>query len=178
MFLKRIAVVVYVVGIICLLCSCSWFETKDDLELTKEEIQSVNHQQYKNVSGSGIDAIQTLSLYTIDGVNEQLVPLKVPMESSRITPELIVDKVVENLDEKIVITEIEVEKKYIYVTFSDAYAPVQKCSKEFETLVLDCISNSLLDNVPYVDKVAFRSGSGNYHSNNYDFGEDEVYSSR
>ena len=144
----------------------------------KEDIQSVSHKQYTDVSGSSVDAIQILSLYSIDGVNEQLIPLKVPMESSRITPELIVDKVIENLDEKIVITEMEVEKKRIYVTFSDAYAPVKKCSKKFETLVLDCISNSLLDNVSYVDEVVFRSSTGNYHSNNYEFGEDEVYSSR
>lgn len=177
----------YTVGISCLFftcvvgmfTACGLFETEDDLELTQEEIQAINYQQsYANVSGSGVNALQTVSLYTIDGINEQLVPLKVPLESSRVTPELIVDKVIENLDEKIVVTEIEVEKQCIYVTFSNEYAPLRKCSENFETLILDCISNSLLDNVPYIEEVVFRSETGAYHSENYEFGEEEVYSSR
>lgn len=176
--MKKIGLIVYVVGMLCFITACGLFETEDDLELTQEDIQSVNHQDYGNVTGSSVNAVRTVSLYTIDGIEEQLVPLKVPIGSSRITPELIVDKVIENLDERIVVTEIEVEKKRIYVTFSNEYAPIRKCSQEFETLILDCISNSLLDNIPYVEEVVFRSETGAYHSDNYEFGEDEVYSSR
>ncbi len=70
------------------------------------------------------------------------------------------------------------EKSRIYVSFSDEYPPIKKCSETFETLILDCVSNSLLDNLSYVDEVVFRAEKGAYHSSNYTFEPDEVYSTK
>lgn len=163
---------------VCLF-GCSLWNGEDDMELTPEELESVNHTTPELSSGSGVSAIQTLQIYTIDSGEEQLVPLKVPLDADRVTPEFIMDKVLENIDEKIVVTEINVEKSRIYVSFSDESAPLQKkCSETFETLILDCISNSLLDNLSYVDEVVFRSEKGAYHSQNYSFEMDEVYSTK
>lgn len=167
-------------GVMMALClfGCSVWDGEDDMELTPEELEPVNHEVPKLSSGSGVSAIQTLQIYTVDSGEEQLVPLKVPLDADRVTPEFILDKVLENMDEKIVVTEINVEKSRIYVSFSEESAPLKKCSETFETLILDCISNSLLDNLSYVDEVVFRAEKGAYHSENYSFGLDEVYSTK
>ena len=167
-------------GVMMALClfGCSVWGGEDDMELTPEELESVNHTMPNVSSGSGVSAIQTLQIYTIDSGEEQLVPLKVPLDVNRVTPEFIMDKVLENMDEKIVVTEINVEKPRIYVSFSDESAPLRKCSKTFETLILDCISNSLLDNLSYVDEIVFRAEKGAYQSQNYSFEPDEVYSTK
>lgn len=177
--LKKFIFFAYVVMLAFGLLGCSFFDgEEEDIELTQEEIESANHVVSGSVSGTGVSAIQTLQIYTIDSIEEELVPLKVPMDSDRITPELVMNKVLENIDETVDVTEIEVEKTRVYVSFSEKYPPIQKCTKKFETLILDCISNSLLDNISYVDQVIFRSENGAYHSQNYTFESDEVYSSK
>lgn len=175
--MKKWIVFVYAAIVASFLFGCSYFEEEDNTELTQEEITSSGHTTVESVSGGSVSGTKTLLIYTIDG-GRRLAPLKVPITSANITPGLTVDKVLENIDEQIVVTEIEVVKKRIYIYFSDEYAPIQKCSKKFETLILDCISNSLLDNIPYVDEVVFRSEKGAYHSENFTFEMDEVYSSK
>lgn len=177
--MKKIIPVIY--GIILMFClaGCGVFENVDDMELTQEEIQEANHSKEPAVVSKGsVEKVEVLSLYTIDPIEEQLMPLKVPIKTDRITPELILDEVLANIDEKVVVTEFEIEDECIYITFSKDYAPVKKCSKKFETLILDCISNSLLDNISYIEEVAFRSEDGSYRSDNFSFGEDEVYSAK
>lgn len=176
--MKKIMFFAYVVMLAFIVSGCSFLSDGDDIELTKEEIESANHTVQQSVSGNGISAIQTLQIYTIDSIEEELVPLKVPLDSENVTPELVMNKVLENMDETVAVTEIEVEKSCVYVSFSEEHAPISKCTKTFETLILDCISNSLLDNLPYVDQVVFRAENGAYHSQNYTFELDEVYSSK
>ncbi len=149
-----------------------------EMELTEEEIQSAGQSPIPVVSGSSVSKIKTISIYTVDMIEEQLVPVKLRMSSERITPEYIVEEVLSNLDEKVEVTEITVNGKRLYVTFDDKYAPISKCSPAFETLILDCISNSLLDNISYIDEVVFRGPDGAYQSGNFSFEEDEVYSSK
>lgn len=176
--MKKILRFIYVMVIVFCLSGCSFFEydADSDMELTQEDISLVkNSVASVAVSGESASAIKTVSIYTIDSIEEELIPLKVPISTDRITPEFILDEVLSNIDEKVEVTEIEVENSCIYVSFNRDYAPIKKCSKKFETLILDCISNSLLDNIPYIHKVVFRCGDGAYHSDNFDFEEDEVY---
>ncbi len=149
-----------------------------EMELTKEEIESAGQSPIPVVSGSSINKIETISIYTVDSIEEQLVPVKIRTSSERITPEYIVEEVLSNLDEKVEVIEILVDGGRVYVTFDDRYAPVSKCSETFEVLILDCISNSLLDNISYIEEVVFRCPDGAYQSENFSFGEKEVYSSK
>lgn len=178
-FVKKIIYFLCCVIFIFSLSGCSFFQGNDDTELTQDEIESASkHTVLQSVSGSGVSSIDTILIYTIDDIEGQLVPLKVAVASERVTPELIVNEVLDNIDEKVVVTEIETVKKRIYISFSEEHVPIKKCSEKYETLILDCISNSLLDNIPYVNKVVFRSENGAYHSSNFTFGMDEVYSSK
>lgn len=177
--MRKITYFLMALVIILNLSGCSfWENTVDDMELTEEDLQSAVQSDIPVASGGSASGIQTLSIYTVDSIDETLVPLKIPMNTDRVTPAFIVDEVIRNLDEKIEVTEIEEEKSRIYVTFNSDYAPVKKCSAEFETLILDCISNSLLDNISYIDEVVFRCEDGTYHSDNFIFEQDEIYSSK
>ena len=178
--MKRALYLLFVVMLAFGLTGCDFpGQEEDDLELTEEDIRSAaDNNSALSASGGSVSAIKTLSIYTIDGIEETLVPLNVPISTDRITPEFVLDEVLRNLDEKVEVTEIDIEKARIYVTFNSDYAPVKKCSKEYETLLLDCISNSLLDNISYIDEVVFRCDKGAYQSDNFHFEEDEVYSSK
>lgn len=177
--MKKITHFLMALVVVLSLSGCVFFETaEDDMELTAEDLQSADQSAVPAASGGSASGIQTLSIYTVDSIDEALVPLKIPMNTDRITPAFIVDEVIRNMDEKIDVTEIEVEKSRIYVTFNSEYAPIKKCSEEFETLILDCISNSLLDNISYINEVVFQCEDGAYHSDNFTFEKDEIYSSK
>lgn len=150
----------------------------EEMELTKEDMESLDSTPVPSVDASRTDEIETISIYTVDSVEEQLVPLKVMVSSERITPEYIVEEVIRNLDEKVEVTEIQVKDNRVYVMFHESYVPVSGCSKVFEELILDCISNSLLDNIPYIEEVVFQCSDRAYQSDNFSFGEEEVYRSK
>lgn len=177
--MKR-AILVFSILMICFtFAGCDlWKSGADDTELTDEDLRLVSEEPVAATSGNSVQVIQTLSIYTIDSISESLVPLKVPITVKNITPGFVMDEVIKNLDEKIEVTEIKVEKSRIYITFNDLYVPIKKCSRKFETLLLDCVSNSLLDNLNYIDEVVFYSGDEEYRSDNYHFKKNEVYSSR
>lgn len=177
--MKRVVHFLFVVMLAFCLTGCSFSGPgEEDLELTEEDIRSAADNGTLAASGASVSEIKILSIYTIDGIEDTLVPLNVPISTNRVTPEFVLDEVLRNLDEKVEVTEIEIEKARIYVTFNSDYAPVKNCSEEYETLILDCVSNSLLDNISYIDEVVFRCDTGAYQSDNFHFEEDEVYSSK
>lgn len=150
----------------------------EDMELTQEDMESLDSTPIPSVVVNRNNEIETISIYTVDSLEEQLVPLKVMVSSERITPEYIVEEVIRNLDEKVEVTEIQVKDNRVYVMFHESYVPVSGCSKVFEELILDCISNSLLDNIPYIEEVVFRCSDRAYQSANFSFGKEEVYRSK
>ncbi|MGN1206544.1 MAG: hypothetical protein ACI4SQ_06105 [Eubacterium sp.] len=162
------------------LCSCSIFPYEDssDLDLTQEEIDSVQNATPTAISTPKKRTIKTISIYTVDTISEELMPITVPLYNNEITPAFITDEVINNLEDTIKVTELTVERKQLFVTLDSNYAPIKNCSRKYETLVLDCLANSLLDNLSYVDDVIFRSDTGAYHSANYDFEINEVYRSK
>lgn len=178
--MKRWFPCAYLLLVAVLLCSCSLLPYNDssDLDLTQEEIDSVQNSTPAAISTPKKRNIKTISIYTVDAVNEELMPISVPLYDNDITPAFITDEVINNLEDTIKVTELEVEKGQIFVTLDSHYAPVYNCSKKYETLVLDCLANSLLDNLSYVEDVIFRCDTGAYHSQNYDFKINEVYRSK
>ncbi len=159
--------------------ACGFVQNEyDEMELTEEDIRSVQQSPIPVATANVISDIETISIYTIDTMEYELVPVKVRVNSEYITPQYIMEEVLRNLEAKVEVVEIGVENKKMIVTFSDQYAPIVGCSARFETLLLDCISSSLLDNISYIDEVIFRCPDGAYKSEHFSFGEDEVYSSK
>ncbi|MCH5264982.1 MAG: hypothetical protein J1F02_03720 [Lachnospiraceae bacterium] len=124
--------------------------------------------------------MKTLTIYSIDSDNMTLIPVSVKKEEQKITAWYIASLVLENLNkDDIEVTVVEKKKKKVYVSFSTHGKPVQNCNKEMETLILDCFSNSILDNVKGCDQVIFRcDGNKEYRSSQYSFGLEEAYASK
>lgn len=174
---KKMRYLLLVFAYIFLLNGCV-LDIGDEMELTKEDYDVAQNTQNHSLTGQKVEKVETITIYSIDYGQEELIPLKTQIDANRITPEFIMDEVVRNQDEKIEVTEIELKKSCLYVTFNSQYAPIKKCSEKVETLILDCISNSIMDNLNYVDSIVFRTDQGAYRSANYSFGYEEVYSSK
>lgn len=123
--------------------------------------------------------MKTLTIYSIDSDTMSIVPVSVRKDGNRISAEYILSLVMDNLSEN-QISEPVVEKKgkRLFVSFSATGEPVQGCDKKMEHLILECFSNSLLDNLKDCSEIVFRVEGKAYKSKNLKFGLNEVYASK
>lgn len=122
--------------------------------------------------------IETLAIYSINSDNMTLIPVSVKKGPQELSPSYVAGLVQENLNEKdIVIMDIQQKGKKVIVSFDPEGKPVKNCSAKMETLILEAFANSLLDNVKNCTQVIFRCGEGEYKSNQYSFGKNEVFAS-
>lgn len=122
-----------------------------------------------------------LPIYTIndDGALEPVTAL-VP-EGSDITPQLVVDKVVESLADQFITIGIESvtqENEAVIVSFKKDQAPYVNMGSEYEANILNSFAQSLIDNIDSVKKVIFRVEGKAYESGSYAYGIDEPYMSQ
>lgn len=98
--------------------------------------------------------METLTIYSIDSDSMSLVPSVVKKQKQTYTAEYITYLVTQNLeDDDIRIDHVKQNKNTVVVSFSPDGKPVTGCSKEMETLILNCLAGSLLDNVPECEKI-------------------------
>lgn len=122
--------------------------------------------------------METLTIYSIDSDSMSLVPTVVKKQKKTCSAEYITYLVVQNLDDdEIKIDHVEQEKNTVIVSFSSKGKPVAGCSKKMETLVLNCLASSLLDNVPACEKIIYRCEDGAYKSEHRTFKRNEIYAS-
>lgn len=120
--------------------------------------------------------METLTIYSIDSDSMSLIPVVVKKQKQTYSAEYITYLVTQNLDdEDIQIDYVEQEKKSVIVSFSSKGKPITGCSKKMETLILNCLASSLLDNVPNCNKVIYRCEGRAYKSENRTFKRNEVY---
>lgn len=128
---------------------------------------------------TAISKRDTITIYSIDPDTMTLVPVQVPVDEAGITPERIRTLVVDNLNEHdIVSPSLEKKGKKMIISFSSRGEPVQDCDKEMEHLILECFSNSFLDNLEEYNDIIFRVEGKPYKSPNLRFKKNEVYTSR
>ena len=97
---------------------------------------------------------------------------------AEITPQLIVEKVVDSLEDAsflVGIDEVTTSDETIIVSFEKELAPVSDVDKQIETEILDVVAQSLLDNLEGYSKVVFRVMGEAYQSNHRTLGIDQVY---
>jgi hypothetical protein len=123
-----------------------------------------------------------LPIYTVDAEKGEIVPVTAVIpESSEVTPDLIVDNVVQSLaDQSITISIHDVTTKddAIIVNFSKENPPYKDMGSPYETAILDAIAQSLIDNLDSYNKVIYHVDGGAYVSGVYEFGIDEEYFTR
>lgn len=123
--------------------------------------------------------MKTLTIYSIDSDTMSIIPVSIRKGSKRISAEYIVSLVMDNLSEnQISMPAMSKKGKCLFVSFSSTGEPVQGCDKKMEHLILECFSNSLLDNLKDCSKIVFRVEGKAYKSKNYKFDLNEVYASK
>jgi len=119
-------------------------------------------------------------IYTINQNTQEVesVVALVP-ENSELTPELIVDLVIDSFDERLItvgVDKVTTDKDTVIVSFLNDYAPLINVGSGVETTILDAIAQSLVDNLKdEYPKVIFRVEGKEYSSGHYLFGLNEVY---
>ena len=162
--------------VICLvLCSALIFgcEQKAEPTQTPSAVTATKEPQF-----------ETITVFSIDTANMQLVPNRVKKNEENDSPEYICDLVLDNLDDdSIKISEVKLTKTKsdddtAVVIFNAGGKPLKDCDEDMEYLILDCFANTILDNVSGGHNVVFRSTAGAYKSENIEFGENEAYASK
>lgn len=95
-----------------------------------------------------------------------------------VTPELIVEKVVEAMADQSIIVGIQsvsTKDQTVIVNFFKDKAPVADNGSGYEASILDAIAQSLVDNLEDYSKVIFRVEGEAYVSGHIELGIDEVY---
>lgn len=126
-----------------------------------------------------LDNMQELSIYSIDKQTAEKISITAMVRADKeLTPQIIVDKVVESMaDETFVIgiDSVKTSDDTIIVSFKDDQPPVTNVGSGVEADILDAIAQSLLDNLPDYHKVIYRIMDGPYETGHFMFGVDTVY---
>lgn len=125
------------------------------------------------------ERIETITIYSINSDTMTLIPVSVrKTNGGQLTAQSITNLVQSGLnDDRIQVDEVIVQNEKVIVSFSSKGRPIRDCNKKMETLILECFSNSLLDNVKGCKKVIFRCDGKEYRSSQYKFTLNEVYAS-
>lgn len=130
---------------------------------------------------SNIQPTQSIELpvYTvnIDTGNIEAETALIPV-GTKLTPELIVDKVVESMADRSIevgIENVSHEGDSIIVSFYKDKAPLGQIGAVYEAAILDAIAQSLMDNLKEYKKVIYRAEGEAYISGHFEFGLNDVY---
>ncbi len=120
-----------------------------------------------------------LQLFTVnvDSGDIEAVTALVPADAE-ITPELIVDKVVESMIDRSIevgIESVTMEGDAVIVSFYKGKAPLNEMGSGYEGAILDAIAQSLIDNLDKYKKVIYRAEGGAYVSGHNELGINEIY---
>lgn len=121
-----------------------------------------------------------LQIYTIneDTGDIEAATALVP-EGTEITPELIVNNVIESLADKSInigVEKVSTQGKAVIVSFYSDQPPLTEVGAGIEAGILDAIAQSLTDNnLKDYNQVIYRVEGKAYVSDHFDLGIDEVY---
>jgi hypothetical protein len=120
-----------------------------------------------------------LPLFTVnvDTGEIEAVTALVPADTE-ITPDLIVEKVIESMADRsleVGIEAVSTEGKAVIVSFYKDKAPLSEMGSGYEAAILDAIAQSLIDNLEDYNKVIYRAEGEAYTSGHFEFDINDVY---
>lgn len=119
-----------------------------------------------------------LLIYTVN-IDSNLEPITALVPADKeITPELVVDAVVDALADQSLIIGIEnvtTEDDTVIVSFYSDKAPLYNTGSGFESAILNAFAQSLTENLDNIHKVIYRVEGGAYSSGHIELDIDEVY---
>lgn len=118
-----------------------------------------------------------LKIYSINE-NGEILPVTALISATEVTPWLIVDEVINSMEDAsyyIKIDTITTDENTVIVSFSSETPPSTGVSEKVETVILDALAQSLLDNLDDYYYVIYQVNSGAYQSEFKSFPIDYIY---
>lgn len=123
-----------------------------------------------------------LPLYTVNADSGEIEAVTASiMKGTEITPQLIVDTVVESLADQsieIKVKDVTTKDDAIIVDFDKNKTPSKNMGSGYEGAILDAIAQSLMDNLEDYNKVIYRIDGEAYVSGAFEYGIDEAHFER
>ncbi len=122
-----------------------------------------------------------LMIYVVNGDGELETRTALVSEEIDITPEIVVDTVVESMADNSIIVGIQdviSEDDIIIVNFYSDKAPLTNVGSGIEMGILNAIAQSLLDNLDDYNKIIYRAEGEAYSSGHIELDIDEIYMER
>lgn len=127
-------------------------------------------------------ANKELPIYAIDiDTGEMISVISMISENIDVTPELIVDKVVDAMEDLSVfigIYGVDTEEDIVIVKFISDMPPVNNVGAGIEGSILNAIAQSLIDNLDDYNKVIFRIENEAYATGHIELGFNEIFLSK
>ncbi|MDD5936621.1 MAG: hypothetical protein PUC65_13845 [Clostridiales bacterium] len=146
---------------------------------TETPTPSITYETNKNITFDGLNEQTELSIYSIDSQSSQVISITAMVDGEeKITPQIIVDKVVEAMGDVAVtigIDSVTTKDSAVIVSFQEDQPPVTDVDSSIEKEILDAIAQSLIDNLPEYNKVIYRVMGKAYTSDHITMGLDEIY---
>lgn len=135
----------------------------------------------ENVSAEPVQ-VRILQIYTMNALSlePEAVSVLIPQDTE-LTPEFIVDTVIDTLEDQgytIEVESVETQEDAVIVNFYKDQPPSSGFGSSAESAVLDVFAQSLVDNLEDYSKVIYRLEGEAYSSGHYEFGPDQVYLER
>ena len=189
----RFVICITVILMLVLLCLFTCSAEKEDEEKNQQQVPvevipvptkiiSLPSNDGKEDSDAGIK-LKRIEFYTITGAAGTRIDTAetLVMESIEVTPKLIVDYCLDAFsDEEIELEVIHIknEEGLCTIDFNDSIFAAEEMGRVTETLILDALAMSVLDNCENVEKVTFTINGKAYKTSNRSLGEDETYMSK
>lgn len=154
-----------------------------EIENSQDETNQENTQK-DNTSNTSEDSQTKQEVTEIDiyGINEESLEsepahavIEGEVNAKSIVEAVVKDYVAKSID--IGIYDVTEEDNKVIVSFEYGKAPLSNVGSDVEETILNCISDSLMDNLDNCEAVIFRAENDSYESGHFAFGLDEVYAS-
>ncbi|MHB8130550.1 MAG: hypothetical protein ACYDEX_16285 [Mobilitalea sp.] len=120
-----------------------------------------------------------LTVFTVSADTGDIEPVTALLpKDSEITPEVIVNTVVESMEDQSIMVGIEsitTKDKAVIVSFYKDKAPIAELYAGYEAAILNAIAQSLIDNLDNYSQVIYRVEGKAYQSSFFEFDIDYVY---
>lgn len=123
-----------------------------------------------------------VTIYTLnpDSLEKEAVTVLVTSEDE-LTPDFIVEQVVDAMEDEgffLGVNDIILEGDSVRIDFKSDAAPVIDVGASVEGSIIDCLAQSILDNLPQYKKIYISIEGGPYYSGHLEFELDDVYLGR
>ncbi len=174
MSLRKLTGMLCIVSMAVCLTACG-----EDSPKNTEEPEATEATAVSPSAAAVAKKMETITVFTIDASTMSILPSRVKKKEDDDSLDYLVTLVLDNLeDDEIVIDHVEQDGDKAIIVFDSNKKPVSDCDEEMEDLILECFSNSILDNAEGIHSVIFRTDKGAYVSAYKTMKEDEVYASR